>query len=191
MSQSVIESGTFILPVANIDTDQIIPAHFLTTTEREGLGRACFFAWRFDADGSERADNPLRGHDVEGQQVLVAGENFGCGSSREHAPWALLDYGFRAVISSRFADIFRGNALKNGLLPVTVEPEVAEWLLAHPGSAVRIDIEQRALTIAGFGTVEFPLEPFSAYCLVRGIDQLDFILQGSDDIARYEERHGK
>ena len=191
MSRGIIESGTFNLPVANIDTDQIIPAHFLTTTEREGLGKACFFAWRFDADGSERADNPLRGHDVEGQQVLVAGENFGCGSSREHAPWALLDYGFRAVISSRFADIFRGNALKNGLLPVTVEPEVADWLLAHPGSAVRIDIEQRALAIAGFGTVEFPLEPFSAYCLVRGIDQLDFILQGSDDIARYEERHGK
>ena len=191
MSQGIIESKTFNLPVANIDTDQIIPAHFLTTTDREGLGRACFFAWRFNEDGSERTENPLRDHDSDAQQVLVAGENFGCGSSREHAPWALLDYGFRAVISSRFADIFRGNALKNGLLPVTVEPGVADWLLANPGSEVRIDVENRSLAIAGHGTFTFPLEPFSAYCLVRGIDQLDFILQGSDDIARYEEHHGK
>lgn len=191
MSTTMIESRTFNLPVENIDTDQIIPAHFLTTTEREGLGRACFYAWRFNEDGSERTDNPLGNHDTGRQQVLVAGENFGCGSSREHAPWALLDYGFRAVISSRFADIFRGNALKNGLLPVTVDTDVANYLLANPDSEVAIDIGNRKLKIQDYGEFEFPLDPFSAYCLLRGIDQLDFILQGADDINRYEQQHGK
>lgn len=191
MSAPQIASRTFNLPVENIDTDQIIPAKFLTTTEREGLGRACFFAWRFNEDGSERADNPLANHDSAVQQVLVTGENFGCGSSREHAPWALLDYGFRAVISSRFADIFRSNAVKNGLLPVVVEAEVAEYLLAHEDRGVAIDIASRTLSIDGFGQVGFPLDPFSAYCLTRGIDQLDFILQGADEITQYEQQHGK
>jgi 3-isopropylmalate/(R)-2-methylmalate dehydratase small subunit len=191
MKTTTIESRTFNLPVENIDTDQIIPAHFLTTTEREGLGRACFYAWRFNEDGSERTDNPLRSHDTVRQQVLVAGENFGCGSSREHAPWALLDYGFRAVISSRFADIFRGNALKNGLLPVTVDADVVDFLLANPDSEVTINIGDRKLGIQNYGEFEFPLDPFSAYCLLRGIDQLDFILQGADDIYRYEQQHGK
>ena len=191
MSAALIESRTFNLPVDNIDTDQIIPAHFLTTTERAGLGQACFHAWRFNEDGSEKPGNPLREHRIAEQAVLVAGENFGCGSSREHAPWALLDYGFRAVVSSRFADIFRNNALKNGLLPVTVEPDVAKHLLAHPDQAVRIDIGERTLTIDGYGTFDFPLDPFSAYCLTRGIDPLDFILQGAADIDRYEQRHGQ
>ena len=191
MSAPAIKSRTFSLPVDNIDTDQIIPAHFLTMTDRKGLGRACFYAWRFNEDGSEKADNPLKEHDTVSQQVLVTGENFGCGSSREHAPWALLDYGVKAVISSRFADIFRGNALKNGLVPVIVEPEVAHWLLQNPGSEVVIDIESRKLSVSGYGEFEFPLDPFSAYCLIRGIDQLDFILQGADDISRYEQQHGK
>lgn len=191
MSMAIIESRTFNLPVENIDTDQIIPAHFLTTTEREGLGRACFYAWRFNEDGSERADNPLRDHDTADQRVLVTGENFGCGSSREHAPWALLDYGFQAVISNRFADIFRNNAMKNGLLPVIVEEKVATYLLQNPGSTVRIDIGKRTLDIQGYGIHEFPLDPFSAYCLTRGIDQLDFILQGADEISQYELQHGK
>jgi len=191
MSNEAIVSRTFSLPVENIDTDQIIPAHFLTTTGREGLGKACFHSWRFNDDGSEKSNNPLRAHDVDRQQVLVAGENFGCGSSREHAPWALLDYGVRAVISSRFADIFRGNALKNGLLPVTVEKDVADWLLEHPDTRVKIDIGSRALAVDGYGTFTFPLDPFSAYCLARGIDQLDFILQASEDIQRYEQEHGK
>ena len=188
---AVIESRTFSLPVANIDTDQIIPAHFLTMTGRDGLDRACFYAWRFNEDGSEKADNPLRAHDPARQGVLVTGENFGCGSSREHAPWALLDYGFKAVISSRFADIFRGNALKNGLLPITVDEDVARWLLQHPDTEVAIDIENRSLDVPGLGRYEFPLDPFSAYCIMRGIDPLDFILQGADDIRRYEETHGK
>ena len=191
MSSGLIVSRTFSLPVDNIDTDQIIPAHFLTTTGREGLGQACFHAWRFNEDGSERADNPLRMHRLETEQVLVAGENFGCGSSREHAPWALLDYGFRAVVSSRFADIFRSNAVKNGLLPVTVDEDTARYLLDRPGSDVRIDIGQQTIEIQDYGIRSFPLDPFSAYCLTRGIDQLEFILQGAGEIDAYEERHGK
>lgn len=191
MSQGNIESRTFNLPVDNIDTDQIIPAHFLTTTERDGLARACFHAWRFNDDGSDRADNPLRDHRPETEQVLVAGENFGCGSSREHAPWALLDYGFRAVISQRFADIFRSNSVKNGLLPVVVDEETARYLLANPGSAVQIDIGRQRIAIEGYGEKSFPLDAFSAYCLTRGIDQLDFILQGAEEINAYEESHGK
>ena len=191
MSTTTIKSKTFCLPVENIDTDQIIPAHFLTTTEREGLGRACFYAWRFNEDGSEKANSPLRDHDTVNQRVLVTGENFGCGSSREHAPWALLDYGFQAVISCRFADIFRNNAVKNGLLPVIVDEKVSDHLLANPATEVTIDISTCTLDIRGYGSFEFPLDPFSAYCLTRGIDQLDFILQGADEISQYEQQHGK
>jgi 3-isopropylmalate/(R)-2-methylmalate dehydratase small subunit len=183
---NIIESRTFNLPVDDIDTDQIIPAQFLTTTTRAGLGKYCFYAWRFDEDGSAKAGSPLREHDPQSRQVLVAGSNFGCGSSREHAPWALLDYGFRAVISSRFADIFRSNALKNGLLPVTVDEAVAGYLFDHPDRAVRIDIPNHRLHIRGYGEFDFPLDPFSAYCLTRGIDQLDFILQNTDAIEAYE-----
>ncbi|HET6593860.1 MAG TPA: 3-isopropylmalate dehydratase small subunit [Xanthomonadales bacterium] len=186
--RGVFESRTFNLPVDNIDTDQIIPAQFLTTTTREGLGQYCFYGWRFDEDGSAKASSPLRRHDAATQQVLVAGSNFGCGSSREHAPWALLDFGFRAVISSRFADIFRSNALKNGLLPVAVDDTVVQYLLGSPDHAVRIDIARHTLQIEGYGEFEFPLEPFSAYCLTRGIDPLDFILQNQDAIEAYEDR---
>jgi 3-isopropylmalate/(R)-2-methylmalate dehydratase small subunit len=184
---SVFETRTFNLPVDNIDTDQIIPAQFLTTTTREGLGQYCFYGWRFDEDGSPKASSPLRKHDASSQRVLVAGSNFGCGSSREHAPWALLDFGFRAVISSRFADIFRSNALKNGLLPIMVDDAVVQYLLDHPDHAVRIDIANHLLSIEGYGEFEFPLEPFSAYCLTRGIDTLDFILENEAAIAKYEE----
>ena len=186
-NNGVIESRTFNLPVDNIDTDQIIPAQFLTTTEREGLGRFCFHAWRYNDDGTPKASSPLRKHDAATQQVLVAGSNFGCGSSREHAPWSLLDYGFRAVVSSRFADIFRSNALKNGLLPLQVDEAVADYLLDHPDQAVRIDIANCTLDVEGYGRFEFPLEPFSAFCLTRGIDQLDFILQNEAAIKAYEE----
>ena len=185
---SVFESRTFNLPVDTIDTDQIIPAQFLTTTTREGLGQYCFYGWRFDEDGTAKASSPLRKHDATTQQVLVAGSNFGCGSSREHAPWALLDFGFRAVISSRFADIFRSNSLKNGLLPITVDDAVVQFLLGHPDHAVRIDISRRTLSVEGYGEFEFPLDPFSAYCLTRGIDPLDFILQNEEAIDVYERR---
>lgn len=186
-----VESGTFNLPVDNIDTDQIIPGQFLTTTERDGLGKFCFYSWRYDENGNERADNPLRDWSPETQKVLVAGSNFGCGSSREHAPWALLDYGFKAVISSQFADIFRNNSLKNGLLPIEVDDRVMEFLLANPDHPVRIDINNSTLGIQGFGEFEFQLDPFSAYCLIRGIDQLDFILENEQEISRYEQQHGK
>jgi len=182
----IIQSHTLNLPFDNIDTDQIIPAQFLTTTEREGLGRFCFFHWRFNPDGSSKAEHPLMHHVPADHQVLVAGPNFGCGSSREHAPWALLDLGFRAVISSRFADIFRNNSIKNGLLPVVMEPSVVEFLLAHPNHPVRIDIPAGKLEVSGLGTFSFPLDPFAAYCLAQGIDQLDFLLRQEKDIARYE-----
>lgn len=187
---AVIESSTFNVATDNIDTDQIIPARFLTTTEREGMGRFCFHDWRFNEDGSDRADNPLRTRTPE-QNVLVAGSNFGCGSSREHAPWALLDFGFKAVVSSRFADIFRSNSLKNGLLPVTVEQDMIDFLMAHPGSGIAIDINKRTVEVEGFGCREFPLDPFSAYCLIRGIDQMDFILQNDAQVSAYEQKHGK
>jgi 3-isopropylmalate/(R)-2-methylmalate dehydratase small subunit len=186
--RAVIESRTFNLPADNIDTDQIIPAQFLTTTTREGLGQYCFYGWRFDEDGSAKAGSPLRKHDATSQRVLVAGSNFGCGSSREHAPWALLDFGFQAVISSRFADIFRSNALKNGLLPITVDDSVVQYLFDHPDHAVSIDIGAHTLSVEGYGEFEFPLDPFSAYCLTRGIDTLDFILQNESAITEYEER---
>jgi 3-isopropylmalate/(R)-2-methylmalate dehydratase small subunit len=188
---TIIESRTFNVPVENIDTDQIIPAQFLTTMEREGLGRLCFHDWRFNEDGSDREDNPLRDYQPGRQQVLVAGSNFGCGSSREHAPWALLDFGFRAVISDRFADIFRNNSLKNGLLPIAVDKEVIEYLLARPDHLVRIDIQDRELTIEGYGKRKFPIDPFSAYCLTRGINQLDYILDHEQDISTYEQRYSK
>ncbi len=187
--QTLIESRTFNLPAENIDTDQIIPAQFLTTTTRAGLGQYCFYGWRFNEDGSAKASSPLRKHDAATQQVLVTGSNFGCGSSREHAPWALLDFGFRAVISSRFADIFRSNALKNGLLPITLDDSVVQYLLSRPDQAVRIDIAGHKLTIEGYGEFDFPLDPFTAYCLTRGIDPLDFILQNEDAIATYEQQH--
>ena len=192
MSRSgIIESRTFNLPVANIDTDQIIPGQFLTTTEREGLGRFCFYGWRFDENGEERPDSPLKEHKPGHHEVLVAGSNFGCGSSREHAPWAMLDFGFKAVISSKFADIFRNNSLKNGLLPITVEDRVIDFLMADPEHNVRIDINRRTLEIENFGEFEFPLDPFSAYCLTRGIVQLEFILRHQQEISDYERRNGK
>jgi len=188
---AIIRSHTYNVPLENIDTDQIIPAQFLTTTERDGLGQFCFYGWRFDGDGSDKKDNPLRNYQPERQQVLVAGTNFGCGSSREHAPWALLDFGFRAIISDRFADIFRNNALKNGLLPITVDDHVIEFLHAHPDHAVSIDINTRILAVDGLGKFEFPIDPFSAFCLTRGIDQLDFILENEQDISAYEQGNNK
>jgi 3-isopropylmalate/(R)-2-methylmalate dehydratase small subunit len=189
MSHSgVVASNTFNLPVDNIDTDQIIPAQFLTTTEREGMGQFCFYGWRFDENGTERAGHPLVNFNANRQQVLVAGSNFGCGSSREHAPWALLDFGFRAVISSQFADIFRSNALKNGLLPVTVEAHVAAFLLDHPDHPVRIDIRNNTLSVQDYGEFRFPIDPFSAYCLTRGINQLEFLLENEQEISAFERR---
>jgi 3-isopropylmalate/(R)-2-methylmalate dehydratase small subunit len=187
-SAGAFTTQTFNLPLENIDTDQIIPAQFLTTTEREGLGRFCFYNWRYQPDGAPREAHALQGFDRERHAVIVAGSNFGCGSSREHAPWALLDMGVKAVISSRFADIFRNNSLKNGLLPITVSDEIANWLLQHPGVDIKVDIAGTRFSVPGLGEIAFPLDPFPAYCLSEGIDQLDFLLRHQTDIHAYEQQ---
>jgi 3-isopropylmalate/(R)-2-methylmalate dehydratase small subunit len=181
-----IESRTVVLPYSNIDTDQIIPARFLTTTTRAGLGKHAFADWRYAADGTPRADFALNQPQAAGCEILIAGRNFGCGSSREHAPWALLDCGLRAVISTEIADIFRSNALKNGLLPLVVDATTHQWLLDHPGTTVRIDLESCTLTLPDAVTVSFGMEAFARYCLLNGIDELGFLLQHTADITRYE-----
>ncbi len=183
-----VRSRTVVLPASNIDTDQIIPARFLTTTTRSGLGRHLFTDWRYAPDGAPRADFPLNRPEAAGCAILVAGRNFGCGSSREHAPWALVDYGFRAVVSTEIADIFRSNALKNGLLPVVVDDETGRWLLEHPGAEVTIDVETTTLTLPDGAPVRFPLEAFARYCLLNGVDELGFLLAQAPRIEAYERR---
>jgi len=183
-----IRSRTAVLPDTNIDTDQIIPARFLRTTTREGLGKQLFADWRYHADGSPKSEFPLNQPAAAGCQVLVGGRNFGCGSSREHAPWALLDFGFKAVISTEIADIFCNNALKNGLLPVIVDEATLAWLLAHPGAAVEIDLEHNELKLPEGISVKFPLEGFSRYCLLNGIDELGYLLSRSELISAFEQQ---
>jgi 3-isopropylmalate/(R)-2-methylmalate dehydratase small subunit len=185
------EGRTVVLPVANVDTDQIIPARYLKTTTREGLGRWLFADWRYGRDGVPRADFPLNGPETAGAEVLVAGDNFGCGSSREHAPWALLDYGFRAVVSTSLADIFRGNALKNGLLPVAVSRDFHQRLIAAPGARVRIDLESRTIELEDGTRETFPVDPFARYCLLHGVDELGFLLSQEEAIAAFERRTGR
>ena len=182
-----ISSRIAVLPKSDIDTDQIIPARFLTTTSREGLGAHLFNDWRFLADGSENPDFVLNKAETKGCEVLVAGHNFGCGSSREHAPWAMLDFGIRAVISTGIADIFRSNSLKNGLLPVVVDQKTHDWLMSNPGCNVDIDVTASTLTVADGKTVEFPIDRFARYCLVEGIDQLDFLRNEEQAIRQFEE----
>ncbi|HYG68940.1 MAG TPA: 3-isopropylmalate dehydratase small subunit, partial [Anaeromyxobacteraceae bacterium] len=163
-----IESRTVVLRRDNVDTDQIIPARFLKVTDKAGLGDALFADWRYDEHGAPRPEFVLNRPEARGCAILVAGDNFGCGSSREHAPWALVDHGFRAVISTRIADIFRSNALKNGLVPVVVDAASHARLLAAPGAAVVVDLERRTVTLPGGGEVEFPIDPFARYCLLNG-----------------------
>ena len=185
-------SSTYVvLPTENVDTDQIIPARFLTTTDREGLGPNAFNDWRYLADGSPNPDFVLNKPESKGAQVLVAGHNFGCGSSREHAVWALEGAGFRAVVSSTFADIFRGNALGNGLLPIQVSPDVLARLMAShtPSAKVTVNLEASTLTLPDGETVSFPVPPFSKYCLLNGIDEMGFLLKTSDDATKYEAAH--
>ena len=181
-----VHSKTAVIPSSNIDTDQIIPARFLTTTTKEGLGLQLFADWRYRGDGSPNPDFALNHAYARGAKVLVAGRNFGCGSSREHAPWALLDYGFRAVISTEIADIFRGNSLKNGLLPIVVDEATARWLLDNPGAEVDIDLEATRLTLPTGVSVSFPLEAFARHCLLNGIDELGYLRSKAADIERYE-----
>ena len=181
-----IRSRTVVLSRTNIDTDQIMPARFLTTTTRAGLGASLFADWRYDAAGQPRPDFELNRPEARGCTILVAGRNFGCGSSREHAPWGLYEYGLRAVISTEFADIFRSNALKNGLLPVIVDADTHAWLLANPGAEVVIDLEQACLTLPDGRSVSFPVEPFARYCLLNGIDELGYLQKQLPVIAAYE-----
>jgi 3-isopropylmalate/(R)-2-methylmalate dehydratase small subunit len=182
-----LEARTVVLPFADIDTDQIIPARFLTTTSREGMGNNLFYDWRYRDDGSLNADFVLNTPDSENCRLLVAGDNFGCGSSREHAAWALLDYGFRAVISTRIADIFRSNALKNGLLPIEVDESVHRWLLDNPGVTLRIDVLSSSLTLPTGLSVHFLIDRFARHCLIEGIDPLGFLQQHEAAIAAFEQ----
>jgi 3-isopropylmalate/(R)-2-methylmalate dehydratase small subunit len=183
-----LASRTVVLPAANIDTDQIIPARFLTTTTRDGLGEHLFADWRYDSQGAPQGKFVLNQPAARDCRILVAGRNFGCGSSREHAPWALLDYGFRAVISTQIADIFRSNSLKNGFLPVVVDEKTSAWLIDHPGSDVSIDVSAATLTLPTGATVVFPLETFARYCLLNGIDELGFLIERSAQIEAFERR---
>ncbi len=185
---TTVHSRTAVLADENIDTDRIIPARFLTTTEREGLGTLCFNDWRYRADGSDNPDFPLNQPEAKDCEILVAGRNFGCGSSREHAPWALLDYGIKAVLSSEIADIFRNNALKNGLLAIMVSADEHAWLLDHPGVELTIDVRGQFIARPDGGRIAFELEPFARHCLLEGVDQLGYLLQHGDAISAFEQR---
>jgi 3-isopropylmalate/(R)-2-methylmalate dehydratase small subunit len=175
------------MPNNNIDTDQIIPARFLKTTSKEGLDKQLFCDWRYDAQGNPKPDfilNTPRGQNAE---ILLAGDNFGCGSSREHAPWALTQFGFRAVISTSFADIFKGNALKNSLLPIVVPQKIHDKLFALPADAkIKVDLASQTITLPDGERVEFPVDPFSKRCLLEGVDELGWILKQESAIGAYE-----
>ncbi len=184
-----LRSRFLLLDKAHIDTDQIIPARFLKQTHKEGLGAALFCDWRYDADGRLRPDEALNFRSDEGLEILVAGPNFGCGSSREHAVWALCDYGFRAVLSPSLSDIFKSNALKNGLLTLEVSADFYQILLAHPHSQLSINLERRLVTVDGRHEFEFQMEGFARTCLMQGLDQLGYLLQHEPAIKRYEEEY--
>jgi 3-isopropylmalate/(R)-2-methylmalate dehydratase small subunit len=180
------------LPIDNIDTDQIIPARFLKTISKEGLDRNLFCDWRYFEDGREREDFILNKPEAKGAQILLAGDNFGCGSSREHAPWALTQFGFRAILSSSFADIFRGNALKNSLLPVVIPEDVKQELFAlrekDTDLSVTIELEDQVLVLPDGRRIEFPVDPFSKYCLLNGVDELGYLLNHEQEILAWEQR---
>jgi 3-isopropylmalate/(R)-2-methylmalate dehydratase small subunit len=187
------ESRVVLFPFNNIDTDQIIPARFLKTTSKLGLDKNLFYDWRYDAQGNPNSDFILNQPSVQGAQVLLAGDNFGCGSSREHAPWALTQFGFRAVLSTSFADIFRQNSLKNSLLPIVIPPDVHAALFAavagEPNVTVKIDLVKQTLTTPDGRAVEFAVDEFSKHCLVEGVDELGYILSQEPAIAAYEARN--
>ncbi len=178
------------VPINDIDTDQIIPARYLKVTDKSGLGEGLFYSWRYNADGTPKDDFVLNRPEVQGAQVLVAGDNFGCGSSREHAPWALQGYGFKAVVSTHFADIFRNNSLKNGLLPIQVDQETYYQLVSmceeDPETTLTVDLANQKLVLPGGQSVGFPIESFAKHCLLNGIDQMGFLLGEEDAIAAYE-----
>lgn len=188
---TTLTSRVVPLPINDIDTDQIIPAQFLKVTDKNGLASALFYNWRYLADGSPNPEFVLNRPEFSGAQILLAGDNFGCGSSREHAPWALTGYGFRAVISTSFADIFRNNALKNGLLPVIVDLPTHRALFAlveeAPRAELTIDLASQTLSFPG-GSVTFPIDPFNKTCLLNGVDELGYIMGFEQEILNYELR---
>ena len=184
----VLTGRTVVLPMDDVDTDQIIPARFLKGTTRTGLGKGLFADRRYTADGSPRPEFPLNRPEAAGAPVLVTGRNFGCGSSREHAVWALVDQGFRAAIGPSFADIFRGNALKNGFLPIAVPDRVHAQLAASRGAAVTIDLQAQEVTLPDGAHVRFTVDPFARHCLLEGIDELEFLLGQEKAIAEYDSR---
>ncbi len=183
-----------IVPLANenVDTDQIIPARFLKGTDKAGLGDNLFSDWRYDADGTPRPEFILNRAEMKGRQILLAGDNFGCGSSREHAPWALTGYGFRAVISTSFADIFRNNSLKNGLLPIIVDRDTHQQLFSltaeDPDTALTVDLSRQTLTLPDGRKVTFPIDSFSKACLLNGVDEIGYVLGMENEIAEFEAR---
>lgn len=181
------------LPNENVDTDQITPARFLKVTDKAGLGRILFYDWRYDASGNPRLDFILNKPQATGAAVLLAGNNFGCGSSREHSPWALVDFGFRAIISTSFAEIFRNNCLKNGLLPIVVDKPTHEELFrlieSDPNTAISVDLASQAVTFPGGRKVIFPIDSFSKRCLLDGVDELGYLLRFSDKISAFEALH--
>ena len=183
-----LTSRSVVLAQENIDTDQIIPARFLTTTSKDGLGKAVFYDWRYDEDGRPKNSSVFNGVNPATHQILVAGSNFGCGSSREHAPWALVDFGFRAVISSDIADIFKSNALKNGLLPVEIEDATHEALLATPGAEVTIDLENCVVTFGNNVQASFKVEAFARRCLLDGVDPLGHLMNPLPQIEASESQ---
>ncbi len=183
------------LPYNDVDTDQIIPASYLKVTNKDGLAEGLFSRWRYQSDGSPDPEFALNKPEHQGATILLAGDNFGCGSSREHAPWALMGYGFRAVISTSFADIFRNNALKNGLLPVAVDEQTYKQLLSlveeEPETAVSIDLAAQTLTLPDGRAVSFPIDAFSKTCMLQGVDQLGYLLKQSGKVAAYEKLYDK
>ena len=181
-----VTSRTLVLPLTNIDTDQIMPAKFLSMTTKAGLGEHVFANLRYDENG-ELTDHELNSDKGKACEILVAGHNFGCGSSREHAPWGLTDYGFRVVISTEIADIFRNNSLKNGLLPIVIEPAAHQWLLDHPGEEVTIDLEAQEVRLPkNGGTYKFKVDAFSRYCLMNGVDEMGYLAAQTDAITAFE-----
>ena len=184
----LIRSRTAVLPEADIDTDQIFPARFLTTTQGGGFAEMLFADWRFDADGRPRPEFVLNRPEAAGCEILVAGANFGCGSSREHAPWALRDFGFRAVISTSIADIFFSNALKNGLVPVRIGAEAHAWLLARPGAEIEVDLAAGEVRLPEGPEAPFHIDPFARHCLLNGVDELGYLLSRLPEIETWDQK---
>jgi len=180
------DSRMVVMPIDNIDTDQVIPARFLKKTDMEGWGDLLFNDWRYESDGTPKPDFILNQESSKGRKILLAGDNFGCGSSREHAPWALTQFGFRAILSTSFADIFKSNSLKNSLIPIVVSPEIHKKLFSMPDSSVHVDLASQTITLADGTKAEFSVDSFSKQCLLEGVDELGFILKNNDAIAAYE-----